>query len=92
MQYAQVISTPRYEDFHIEYMHQNPWAHMGLGEAMGDVKKGADLTPYLQLENIDPKWLAAMGSKDPAEATGGGGQEHNAPVGSSRAPGSGSKL
>jgi cation diffusion facilitator CzcD-associated flavoprotein CzcO len=61
-QYAEVIETPRYEDFEIEYMHKNPWAHLGMGYAMCNAKfPNSDISPYLQLENIDPKWLKAVG-------------------------------
>ncbi|KAF2847539.1 hypothetical protein T440DRAFT_481759 [Plenodomus tracheiphilus IPT5] len=40
--YAEVIETPRYEDFNIEYPN-------------------SDVSPSLAMENIDPKWLAAIG-------------------------------
>jgi hypothetical protein len=55
-----VIQTPRYEDFAIEYAHENPWAHLGLGYAKANTQEGADLSPYLQLKNIDPRWLEAI--------------------------------
>lgn len=67
LQYMDVISSPRYEDFEITYQHKNPWAHMGMGYTMANVKAGSDLSPYLQLENIDPKWLKAIGYKGPAD-------------------------
>lgn len=52
-----MIETPRYEDFEIEYWAENRWAMLGMGFTMAERKKeGADLSPYLQLENIDPKW------------------------------------
>ncbi|CAN9091603.1 unnamed protein product [Alternaria alternata] len=61
-QYAEVIETPRYEDFDIQYMHKNPWAHLGMGYAMRNKQfPEADVSPYLQLENIDPQWLKAIG-------------------------------
>jgi hypothetical protein len=66
-QYAEVIATPRYEDFKIEYLHENPWAHLGMGNAMCNVKfPDSDVSPYLQLENIDPLWLKAVGYAGPA--------------------------
>ncbi|KAF1850359.1 FAD/NAD(P)-binding domain-containing protein [Cucurbitaria berberidis CBS 394.84] len=66
-QYAEVIATPRYEDFHIEYQNKNPWAHLGMGYAMCNAKfPDSDVSPYIQLENIDPKWLEAVGYKKPA--------------------------
>ncbi|KAF2641018.1 FAD/NAD(P)-binding domain-containing protein [Massarina eburnea CBS 473.64] len=63
LHYSELIATPRYEDFEIEYLHKNPWAHMGMGFSLSNIQEGADLSPYLQLENIDPKWLAAIGYK-----------------------------
>ncbi|KAJ4321385.1 hypothetical protein N0V94_002922 [Neodidymelliopsis sp. IMI 364377] len=65
--YSEVISSPRYEDFDIEYQHKNPWAHLGMGLAVCNIKyPDADISPYLQLENIDPKWLKAIGYGGPA--------------------------
>jgi len=66
--YAEVIATPRYEDFDIEYQHKNPWAHLGMGYAVCNKRyPEADISPYLQVENIDPKWLKAIGYDGPAE-------------------------
>lgn len=66
-QYAEVIATPRYEDFHIEYQHKNPWAHLGMGYAVCNKNfPNSDVSPYLALENIDPKWLKAIGYEGPA--------------------------
>jgi hypothetical protein len=66
-QYAEVIETPRYEDFDIEYLHKNPWAHLGMGYAKRNKQfPEADVSPYLQLENIDPEWLKAIGYDGPA--------------------------
>jgi len=38
-----------------------------MGYANLDANKGGDLRPYLQLENIDPRWLNAIGYEKPAE-------------------------
>lgn len=68
MHYQQVIGTPRYEDFEIEYVESNPWAHLGMGWTI-ETRKGpkeADCSPYLNLKNIDPKWYEAIGG-DAAE-------------------------
>lgn len=66
-QYIEIIETPRYEDFDIEYMHKNPWAHLGMGYAVCNVKfPNSDISPYLQVENIDPQWLKAIGYEGPA--------------------------
>lgn len=49
------------------YKDKNPWAHLGvewtvenrLGEA-----GGADNSPYLKLNNVDPRWHAAIGGSE----------------------------
>ncbi|KAJ4376381.1 hypothetical protein N0V83_001664 [Neocucurbitaria cava] len=67
--YSEVIASPRYEDFEIEYMDEggNMWAHLGMGYARCNVEyPEADVSPYLQLENIDPKWLKATGYRGAA--------------------------
>lgn len=61
-QYAEVIETPRYEDFEIEYENKNMWAHLGMGYAVRNVRyPEADVSPYLAVENLDPRWLKAIG-------------------------------
>lgn len=60
--YMQVIESPRWEDFDIKYQHKNPWAHLGMGWTLED-KAGyghADPSPYLSLDQIDPKWMKAV--------------------------------
>jgi hypothetical protein len=37
-----------------------------MGASLSDVTQGADISPYIQLENIDPKWLEAIGHKNTA--------------------------
>lgn len=65
--YLEIIKSPRYEDFDIEYQHKNPWAHLGMGFANVNVEfPNSDVSPYLQLENIDPQWLKAIGYNGPA--------------------------
>ena len=58
-----VISVPRYEDFEIQRFGKNPWEFLGLGftreNRLGPEK--ADCSPYLSVENIDPKWWEANG-------------------------------
>jgi hydroxyversicolorone monooxygenase len=58
MHYLQVIEQPRYEDFEIAYNNKNIWAHLGLGFTMQNRVglKEADQSPYLNLQNLDPKW------------------------------------
>jgi len=65
--YIDVIQDPRFEDFEIQYLHQNPWAHLGMGTALVNTKTDGDLSPYLQLKNIDPRWLKAIGYKGAAD-------------------------
>jgi len=55
-----VITDPRYEDFEIKYNNKNMWAMLGMGSSLSNVKK--DFSPYLRLDQIDPKWLEAVGS------------------------------
>ncbi|KAI8931470.1 hypothetical protein NX059_011138 [Plenodomus lindquistii] len=65
--YSEVIETPRYEDFEIEYQNTNMWAHLGMGYAVRNVHyPEADVSPYLALENMDSKWLKAIGYDGPA--------------------------
>lgn len=58
LHYQQVIQRPRYEDFEINYFEKNPWAHLGMGWTIQDRKgpKESDVSPYLKLDHIDPKW------------------------------------
>lgn len=58
-----VIENPRYEDFEIKYFNKNPWAHLGMGWTIENRKghQAADCSPYLNLNELDPKWYAAIG-------------------------------
>lgn len=59
----EVIKTPRYEDFEIEYLgpaKKNMWAFLGMGTVQALVNK-EDVSPYLSAENIDPDWMNACG-------------------------------
>lgn len=66
--YMEVIAAPRWEDFEIEYMHKdNMWAFLGIGYAVCNVKfPDSDVSPYLAMEKVDPKWLEAIGYKEAA--------------------------
>lgn len=62
----EAIKTPRYEDFEIEYLgpaKENRWAFLGLGTTRELVEKG-DVSPYINVENIDPQWMKAIGIDD----------------------------
>jgi len=63
LHYIEAIKTPRYEDFHIEYIgpgKQNLWAFLGMGTVRALVNK-EDVSPYLNVDNIDPEWMKAVG-------------------------------
>ena len=63
LHYIEAIRTPRYEDFEIEYLgpgKKNMWAFLGMGTVRALVNK-EDVSPYLNVENIDPDWMQAMG-------------------------------
>jgi len=55
-----VITDPRYEDFEITYNNKNMWAMLGMGSSMKNENK--DFSPYIRLDQVDPKWLEAVGS------------------------------
>lgn len=58
----EAIKAPRYEDFDITYLGpaaKNRWAFLGLGTTRELVEKG-DVSPYLNVENIDPDWMKAL--------------------------------
>lgn len=63
LHYMKLLGVPRYEDFEIQRFGKNMWAFLGLGftveNRLGPEK--ADCSPYLSVENIDPKWWAANG-------------------------------
>jgi hypothetical protein len=63
LHYMKLIGVPRYEDFEIQRFGKNPWEFLGLGftieNRLGHEK--ADCSPYLSVENIDPKWWEANG-------------------------------
>lgn len=62
LHYIEAIRVPRYEDFEITYLgpaKKNRWAYLGMGTVRELVEKG-DVSPYLSVDNIDPKWMRAM--------------------------------
>jgi hypothetical protein len=67
LHYMDIITSPRYEDFEITYHNKNPWAFLGMGHSLKNRDK-KDWSPYLALENCDPKWQAAVGA--PVSSTG----------------------
>ena len=72
LHYMEVIEHPRWEDYEIEYGggdgalregKNNMWAHLGLGFTVANRTTGANLSPYLNEEATDPKWLEAVGHR-----------------------------
>lgn len=68
LHYCEMIKTPRWEDYEIEYLPGSPgvknmWAFMGMGTCRALVEK-LDVSPYLTVENIDPVWMKAMNIDD----------------------------
>jgi hydroxyversicolorone monooxygenase len=61
MHYQQVIEQPRYEDFEIKYNNKNIWGHLGMGWTVENRlgPQAADCSPYLNVNNIDPKWYGS---------------------------------
>ncbi|KAK7885642.1 hypothetical protein LTR67_009993 [Exophiala xenobiotica] len=59
LHYMELIKTPRYEDFDIKYHHKtnrfNFFGH-GFTERDVDFSPDADRSPYLNLENLDPRY------------------------------------
>ncbi|KAF2088438.1 FAD/NAD(P)-binding domain-containing protein [Saccharata proteae CBS 121410] len=62
LHYIRVIEDPRWEDYEIEYRHKNLWAHLGMGWSLDNIIAGSDVSPYLNVKYIDPRWLEAVGS------------------------------
>jgi hypothetical protein len=63
LHYIDVIKQPRWEDMEIAYTGEakkNMWAFLGMGTTPTLIQKG-DVSPYLNVENIDPDWMRATG-------------------------------
>lgn len=63
LHYMDTIRLPRYEDYDITYLgpcKKNRFAYLGMGAARATVEKG-DQSPYLAIDNIDPRWLNSIG-------------------------------
>ncbi|KAL0255031.1 hypothetical protein SLS55_009558 [Diplodia seriata] len=62
LHYMRTLQEPRYEDYEIKYENaRNMWAFLGMGFVRENKIPGADLSPYLSLKEVDPKWLEAVG-------------------------------
>lgn len=63
LHYREAITNVRWEDMEIDYHEDNMWGLLGLGYTLSDrYTEKYDLSPYVNLEAIDPKWLEAIGS------------------------------
>ena len=56
LHFREAILHPRYEDYEIEYVHDNPFAALGNGYTWAERTEGMDPTPFLSIENLDPLW------------------------------------
>nr|POE63579.1 putative sterigmatocystin biosynthesis monooxygenase stcw [Quercus suber] len=67
LHYQQVIAAPRWEDYDLVYRDANPWACLGMGFTLEHrapapgAASAVDKSPYLSLDNLDPRWFAAVG-------------------------------
>ncbi|KAK2804911.1 hypothetical protein FQN50_006420 [Emmonsiellopsis sp. PD_5] len=65
LHYIELIQEPRYEDYTITYKNKkNMWSFMGLGRIKTHAEEGADHSPYMSLDAIDPLWLETIKTKD----------------------------
>ncbi|KAK5750820.1 hypothetical protein LTS12_019108 [Elasticomyces elasticus] len=62
MHYISAIASPRWEDMEIEYHDENQWAHLGMGFTVQDrdMANLKDVSPHINVESIDKKWLDVM--------------------------------
>ncbi|KAK5705897.1 hypothetical protein LTR17_021272 [Elasticomyces elasticus] len=67
------MASPRWEDMEIEYQFvftlatrlssdENQWAHLGMGFTVQDrdMANLKDVSPHINVESIDKKWLDVM--------------------------------
>ncbi|KAG5205829.1 Sterigmatocystin biosynthesis monooxygenase StcW [Trichophyton interdigitale] len=58
--FIELMKQPRFEDYTITYRKQNMWSFLGLGNVPANITEGVDRSPYLSVDAIDPRWLAAI--------------------------------
>ncbi|KAF9761613.1 hypothetical protein IL306_003765 [Fusarium sp. DS 682] len=60
LHYRDAIEDPRWEDMEIKYHSKNRFQYLGYGFAPVDLstEPNADRSPYLQVENLDPRFYA----------------------------------
>ena len=64
LHYTEAIIQPRYEDYDIDYLHDNPWAILGNGYTWAEKTEGEDATPFLTVEAMDSQWRKAVLKED----------------------------
>lgn len=58
LHYCEMVSSPRWEDFNIEYQNKlNMFAFMGLGFTQNQVDE-TDLSPYITKEGLEQKFYS----------------------------------
>ncbi|PVH69195.1 flavin-binding monooxygenase-like protein [Cadophora sp. DSE1049] len=63
LHYREMLKNVRWEDYHIQYRNQNNmWAFMGNGFSLPQKTPNMDLSPYIEENKIDPRWLKALRS------------------------------
>ncbi|EFQ97210.1 4-hydroxyacetophenone monooxygenase [Nannizzia gypsea CBS 118893] len=58
--FIELIKQPRFEDYTITYRRKNMWSFLGLGNVPANITEGVDRSPYLSVDEIDPRWLAEI--------------------------------
>ncbi|KAL9108033.1 MAG: hypothetical protein Q9227_007139 [Pyrenula ochraceoflavens] len=70
LHYIRAIGAPRYDDFEITYLPgKGPFSYLGMGTTR-EIVENQDVSPYMKVENIDPKWLRAIGYKGEIDSDG----------------------
>ncbi|KAH8587358.1 hypothetical protein B0O99DRAFT_656438 [Bisporella sp. PMI_857] len=63
LHYMELLKTPRWEDFKIDYRNSgNMFTFLGNGLVKEIVTPGADVSSYLQVDKIDALWLQELKS------------------------------
>ncbi|KAH6967580.1 monooxygenase [Ilyonectria sp. MPI-CAGE-AT-0026] len=66
LHFQEVVSEPRWEDYHIKYKSkQNMWEFLGRGFTQRERDPRSDPVPYFNVKAIDPKWLDSSISWQP---------------------------
>lgn len=60
LHFTKAIDKPRFEDYHIEYKHDDPFAYLGSGFTWAEKPASLDQTPFLTGSQLDSKRTTAM--------------------------------